>query len=475
MMTAIPNLIDGAVPPVAQTVAGILLSVAVWRSRHRCRVVVGAILAGATTIVVVQASIGTPVIPVTFSLWAVALGLAVLLAGGAWRSAAWAPRTLGVVTIAAACLATAVVVNSHYAYFPTVGDALHRPFANRLALVEAVGARTGPPPITERPAAGSRRDHQGRLVRVHSPATASRFRHRDEWVYLPPAWFETPTPALPVIVRLPGSPGGTEVWIRAGGAVLVADRWAADHHGRSPILVFADPNGSFRADTECVDTSRARVDTYLSVDVPTYVRATFATAAGPSAWAVGGVSSGGTCAVTLALRHPDVYRTFIDFSGEVAPNRGAKRDTMRLLFDGSAANAARYDPTALLALHTYSTTHAWFMAGSHDRPARRAITHLAEASRAAGVDTVAVERPGGHTWRSWRRAFPEAFAWATTTIDPRGAAPSPVATSPLLTVPWPVVVSDVDGHGERRPPSASTNIQGAAARALRSRTTRRLR
>src|SRR5205807_1757987 len=126
-------------------------------------------------------------------------------------------------------------------------------------------ARTEP-----RPSPAPRLQH-GLVERVRIAGVVSGFRARSAQVYLPPAWFAVPRPALPVIELLHGTPGMPEDWTRAGLADVIADHWAALHGGWAPIIVMPDINGSFTADTECVDGREGRAETYVAVDVPMWV------------------------------------------------------------------------------------------------------------------------------------------------------------------------------------------------------------
>src|SRR5205809_386833 len=47
----------------------------------------------------------------------------------------------------------------------------------------------------------------GVVLSLNVPASHSGFHARAPFVYLPPAWFATPRPALPVVVLIAGSPG----------------------------------------------------------------------------------------------------------------------------------------------------------------------------------------------------------------------------------------------------------------------------
>ena len=87
-------------------------------------------------------------------------------------------------------------------------------------------------------------------------------------------------------------------------------RWSCSHH------CHARRHGLDDDDSECVNSSKfGNVETYLTADVPAYVRSTFRAASGPGSLAVAGLSAGGTCSTVLALRNPGIFHTFASFSG----------------------------------------------------------------------------------------------------------------------------------------------------------------
>jgi S-formylglutathione hydrolase FrmB len=87
--------------------------------------------------------------PPTFGVWAAAALLAVLVAIAGWRSAGGWRRAVAVATVPFTFASLVVLVNSHYDYWPTVGDLLGRPLPdqiNRAALTELLAGRPPPPP-----------------------------------------------------------------------------------------------------------------------------------------------------------------------------------------------------------------------------------------------------------------------------------------------------------------------------------------
>ena len=80
---------------------------------------------------------------------------------------------------------------------------------------------------------------------------------------------------------------------------------------------------------------------HLTKDVVPYMISKFGVSADPANWGVAGFSMGGTCAVTLAMKYPELFSAFIDIGGDLFPRDGGGRDeTIERLFN-SAPLASR--------------------------------------------------------------------------------------------------------------------------------------
>src|SRR5206468_4097540 len=195
-------------------------------------------------------------------------------------------------------------------------------------------------------------------------------------------WFGTPRPQLPVIMLMSGSPGTPADWTRSAGADVMFDEFAKSHNGIAPVLVMPDANGGPFDDTECVDGPRGKAETYLVEDVRAFVIDKYGTATDPRSWAVGGLSEGGTCGVTLTLRHPDLFASFVDFGGQIAPQ--VEGDELHKLYGGNQQALTDHLPTHLLDHAHFPGVAGWFEAGMSDRGAHAAARHLAPLVVAAG-------------------------------------------------------------------------------------------
>jgi poly(3-hydroxybutyrate) depolymerase len=220
-----------------------------------------------------------------------------------------------------------------------------------------------------------------------------------------------------LIAGTPGSPGD---WLRGGGALALANAWAAGHNGYAPMLVLPDANGSLLGDTECVDGPRGNAETYLTVDVVTFMRQAFGAAMDPQQWAIAGLSEGGTCALDLATRHPARFATFADFSGDAAPTLGSSARTVSALYGGSWSALRAHDPTTWFASATSAGVEGFFAVGNADHGHLRTEERIAQIASDDGMRTRIDIIPGGrHSFRTWAQALRDAYPWIVSRLSMR--------------------------------------------------------
>lgn len=422
------SLLDGWFPWTVQLAAAAALLVAIgWRDRRwrlrRAPLAVGAAAALTALLGLLTVTVGGVTDPLPRALWfwlgAAVLALTVLVAG--WRSARWWRRAVAPLAGLLAVVAGANALNASTGYFPTLDDAIGElsgaPLPQQVTL-DQLGSVTG-------------KTDTGRIVQVDIPDTASGFAHRQELVYLPPAWFRSKTrPKLPVLEMIGGEYAAPDNWVRAGDAVQTADAYAAQHGGFAPVLVFADATGGFKVDTECVDGPSGMAEEHLVKDIPPYVEKTFDTATDPRKWGVVGWSMGGTCAIDLAVEHPGVFTRFEDISGDLGPNAGDKQQTIDKLYGGDAAAWAAHDPMTVLAHHAkYRDTAGWFESGDQESRQTAQGKELAAAARKDGIRCEQTVQPGRHVWQFASTAFADALPWLSQqlgTPGPHTGKPVPV-------------------------------------------------
>ncbi len=357
---------------------------------------------------------GSGLVPFGIPLWFYALALlpfvgpAVAMVG--WRSLAVSGRTIALVCLPLGLLAAGAVANQHYQYWPTVGSLLGHdhvdPLVSATVAVEPetdplVGAGTTPASTV------GAAPNRGWLTDVKIPGTRSGFSGRTARVWLPPDYFTRPEVARSAVIVIGGTPSWPSDWTRAAHIDRTADAVVAQTGG-APILVMVDANGTPFGDTECVDGPRGNAETYLVDDVRDYVVDHFDAAPAASKWGILGYSEGGTCALTLALRHPDRFAAFVDLAGDLRPSVGSRSRTVGSLYGGNDAQWTAHDPLTLLGERSFSLA-GWFEVGRDDRG--HDPTPVVDAARRAGVAVESHTTGGGHDFGFVSRALTEALPW----------------------------------------------------------------
>lgn len=257
----------------------------------------------------------------------------------------------------------------------------------------------------------------GAVSVVAIPGTVSGFPARPARLYLPPGYNPGSAVRPPVLIMLAGIPGGTGDWFELGGLQQEIEGFADRHGGRAPIVVAPDDAGADQDDLLCMDSPLGKVDTYLSQDVPRWITDHLAVDPSPRAWAIGGLSYGGTCALQLAVRHPAVFPTFLDFSGETRPTRGTRADTVNDVFAGDAAAYDRQDPAAILTTTSFPDSAGVIATGDDDPPYTGEQRAVFQACRDAGMQVRWLDLPGGHDWEVWREVFRRSLPWLAQRLN----------------------------------------------------------
>ncbi|WP_353943233.1 alpha/beta hydrolase-fold protein [Streptomyces sp. HUAS MG91] len=266
----------------------------------------------------------------------------------------------------------------------------------RVVATQDVGVSGG-----ARPAVGGqvqKVDVVGRTSHIAAPA----------YVYLPPEYFQ-PRYArrrFPASVVLTGYPGTAEALIRGLRYPQTAHALAAAGRMRPMILVMLRPTVAPPRDTECVDVPGGpRTETFFAADLPDEIAARYRT---ERKWGVVGDSTGGYCALKLALHHPGVFGAGAGLS---AYYRAPSDPTTGDLFHGDARARERADlgwylrhmPPPVTSLLVTSSKQ-----GEHNYRATLAFIRRVKAP--TRVSSIILDS-GGHNFNTWRREIPATLEW----------------------------------------------------------------
>ncbi len=441
--------------PLVVEIATVVAVIAVigWRTR-RWRLIwvpvsVGVGVLGALAARTYMNTEGLASDPAPLRLWvwvAVFVGSIAVAALG-WRGTSWRRRGLAVLTIPLTLLSALITLNQWVGYYPTVqaawGAVTAGPLPDQVDAAALRGLRNTAPST-------------GKLVKVDIPDDASGFKHRGEYVYLPPAWFAgSGPPQLPVIMMIAGEFDTPADWIRSGSIMPIIDGYAHRHSGQSPIFVFVDSGGSFNNDTECVNGPRGDAADHLTKDVRPFVISRYGASSNPANWGIVGWSMGGTCAIDLTVMHPDLFSTFEDIGGDRGPTAGTKEQTIDRLYGGNAARWDVFDPRTVMARHgPYTGVAGWFedtvkptnadavFKGLHappkpsaplgygghdewrDNDQTGAADDLCRAATAVDISCSVHRIVSFHTWQFATRGFSDALPWLAAQLH------TPAATGP---------------------------------------------
>ncbi|HSV65073.1 MAG TPA: alpha/beta hydrolase-fold protein [Mycobacteriales bacterium] len=244
-------------------------------------------------------------------------------------------------------------------------------------------------------------------------------------LYLPAVYFTSQQDRrLPAIELFHGTPGRARNYRDQMHIDTILDAEIAA--GRVPPVLAVIPTTYERTYSDCVDAVHGeRDETYLAVDVPADVETAFRVLPGRS-FAALGFSTGGFCAVNLALHHPDRYAAAASLSGFFTP--GQDPGTARL-YGHSQAARQRNSPLWWI-MHRHPSAPPLYLVASTDDPATmREDDQLAAmiSRHARRLPSYIAQISGGHNYGTWQAAIRPALDWVSGYL--------PISLAPPLTLP----------------------------------------
>ncbi|WP_413757735.1 alpha/beta hydrolase [Streptomyces sp. MMBL 11-3] len=280
--------------------------------------------------------------------------------------------------------------------------------------LEVVGTRRVNVPGGARPQIGGRLQEVrvvGRRTHLASPA----------YVYLPPEYFQPRyrTRAFPAAVVLTGYPGTAAALVKGLHYPQTAHALAASGRMRPMILVMMRPTVAPPRDTECVDVPGGpRTESFFAEDLPEAVSRHYRVAGGARGWGVVGDSTGGYCALKLAIHHPRTYAAGAGLSPYYRPPRDA---TTGDLFHGDGQLRDDADLFRYLERHPAPDTSLLVSTSRHGEDNYREtlrFVDLVAAKQPTRISSIVLDS-GGHNFNTWRREIPATLEWLSRRLDGR--------------------------------------------------------
>ncbi|MEU1849819.1 alpha/beta hydrolase-fold protein [Streptomyces sp. NPDC019990] len=272
--------------------------------------------------------------------------------------------------------------------------------------LEVVGTRRVPGSGGVRPQAGGRIQQVeivGRTTGIATPA----------YVYLPPEYFQPRyrTRTFPTAVVLTGYPGTASALVEKLRYPGTALELAREGRARPMILVMLRPTVAPPRDTECVDIPGGpQTESFFARDLPDALRAHYRVAEKPGGLGIIGNSTGGYCALKIAMHHPDVYAAGAGLSAYYkAPIDATTGD----LFQGDEELRNRADLLWYLKHERAPDTSLLVTSSRSGESNYQDTLRFIERVKATGrtrISSIILES-GGHNFNTWRREIPATLEW----------------------------------------------------------------
>jgi enterochelin esterase family protein len=208
-------------------------------------------------------------------------------------------------------------------------------------------------------------------------------------VYTPAAYERDLSARYPVLILLSGTPGTETDWTSGGGFSEIIFDNLIDAGAMQPMIVVMHASDVLRNGRRA-DNLREMEPIVSRLLVPE-IQKRFRVRPEPEWWALGGVSLGGEYALTIGLRHPELFRTVMSISGSLVPSDFDDR------FGAALANAERIRKNYRLV---------WIGSGSEDTfvgGAKALVSRLT----AAEIPHQFFELPGPHVMPVFRKQLIE--------------------------------------------------------------------
>ncbi|WP_018548000.1 alpha/beta hydrolase [Streptomyces sp. LaPpAH-108] len=254
-------------------------------------------------------------------------------------------------------------------------------------------------------------DIVGRVSHLATPA----------YVYLPPEYFQPQyrTRTFPTTVVLTGYPGTAQALISKLHYPRTARELAKNGRMQPMILVMLRPTLAPPRDTECVDVPNGpQTETFFATDLPEAVLAHYRVGKRPGSWGIVGDSTGGYCALKLAMRHPGTYAAAAGlsayYSAPLDPTTGDLFHGDQNLRDHADLHwLLKHEPAPDTSLLVTSSR-----VGEHNYKDTLNFIKEVRATDRTRISSIILDS-GGHNFNTWRREIPPALQWLSGQLTDR--------------------------------------------------------
>ncbi|MEU7554193.1 alpha/beta hydrolase-fold protein [Streptomyces sp. NPDC044571] len=232
----------------------------------------------------------------------------------------------------------------------------------------------------------------------------------DAYVYLPPEYFHKGNEQrrFPAAVVLTGYPGMAENLLKKLRYPRSAWTLAREKKMQPMILVMMRPAIS-GANTQCIDVPGGpQSEAFFGADVTKAMAGTYRVGGSPRGWGIIGDSTGGYCALKMALQHPETYAAGVGLSADYKPEIDGQSGD---LFQGNKEEEKRSDLLWHLDNRPQGPTSFLVTSSLQGEPNYKATQQfIKKVKDPARVSSITLDH-GGHSFNTWNREIPPALEW----------------------------------------------------------------
>ncbi|MEU0069427.1 alpha/beta hydrolase-fold protein [Streptomyces sp. NPDC006332] len=316
-----------------------------------------------------------------------------------------------------------LAANQAFGFYASWADLLGRETAQGVVVDHTAGASPGRPlQVIDtgrvRGATGLGPSTGGQVEKVDIVGRTTNIATR-AYVYLPPEYFQPRyrTRTFPAAVVLTGYPGTAQALVSKLHYPRTALELAEDGRMQPMILVMLRPTVAPPRDTECVDIPGGpQTESFFAKDLPDAVLAHYRVGRKPGSWGIIGDSTGGYCALKLALHHPGVYAAGAGLSAYYdAPKDATTGD----LFHGDKGLRDRANLDWYVKHMPPSDTSLLVTSSKAGESNYKDTLKFIDRVKATGLTHISsiILESGGHNFNTWRREIPPTLQWISGRLD----------------------------------------------------------
>ncbi|MBW3084085.1 hypothetical protein KEM60_00268 [Austwickia sp. TVS 96-490-7B] len=318
-------------------------------------------------------------------------------------------------------VAVAAYMNSQNGWYSSWGDLLGSEGRSQTdqkgnsAAKAAEASVSGERKETKAPTTFPALPNPGERIQTYLDYTGPESKVTGEIQVILPRSYEDPSAhdkTYPVVEAFHGFPANPTGWTKSMNAQQYFDAAVDEGRIREAIIVVPQVTVPARYDSECVNGTKDKpqIETWISKDIPDFIRSHFRVDQARASWAAMGYSMGGYCAQLMGTYHSETFGAVVSLGGYPKP------DFVSDIHPWPAGSplAERYN--LVNALRKQMPPVAMYIQVGKQSPYWPQIKqYLDEVKAPASLHSV-ILLDNGHRFELWKAEMPKVLTWLGESI-----------------------------------------------------------